>query len=776
MDLKGAEIRNIQEMCMSIGTKNRVPLKVNIPYYQRPYRWDEKRITNLFTDFNKNKIENANVEYFVGSVVLVENENIPNQYDIIDGQQRVTTVFLLNYIRFLIQRSYVEEMISTKGSNLDSPLKDLEDIYRDLFGSKYISAFVKMRNDIIEKMEPLSELTDVERDQVYTEIAEIYRKTVFLPERNFSDLGKYYAEYEKLQFRFINSDDLALTYSRKTFGVILAKALSKVCIIVSKDDNPKLHIIDEEKEPSANILQYTNAIKYEFNAITKLLSLNKRPLQNTRDMLKFVKEMIDNIRFCVIMTGNEKDAYTLFEVLNDRAMEIDDLELTKNLFLKTYCNTSDDIDDDIIDNNIGELDQIWGDKIFTSDFSNEHKKLVSYLGALYLTADETAFTNRKERYREIIEKEYLNSYSAKTNQYIFFKAFNDISVYWMIRVIIDEYNIPVYKSAEACIGAENNPLVSITFKTFHLLNALKLDGVMPALVNVIIRQYMNEMVDSGLKQIDINNFKKYVLDIKNDYQHNINEGKYRKIHELAFKLWKSALLCKDYEIPREIAKKGLQNISLKNWNPQGVLIDIETHSKMLSQFREWLQNWQYGKSKGNNLADLKLKVLFINLFKTQINADETELIFDKTVYSFVTDKLQLDHMEARRPSENKMVKHFKPKDPYELREKYVESLGNMMILDKDNNNEKNNKPLAEAMGYYENMCVGHWLNKLTTELLESYHTKVSIAGQDFKVPTEQFFNERSAKLIYYFEKILVRNLDTKKVKIQFSEISNRNSI
>lgn len=52
MDLKGAEIRNIQEMCMSIGTKNRVPLKVNIPYYQRPYRWDEKRITNLFTDFN----------------------------------------------------------------------------------------------------------------------------------------------------------------------------------------------------------------------------------------------------------------------------------------------------------------------------------------------------------------------------------------------------------------------------------------------------------------------------------------------------------------------------------------------------------------------------------------------------------------------------------------------------------------------------------------------------------------------------------------------------
>ena len=54
MDIKGAEIRNILEMCMNIGTKNRVPLKVNIPYYQRPYRWDEKRITNLISDFYKN--------------------------------------------------------------------------------------------------------------------------------------------------------------------------------------------------------------------------------------------------------------------------------------------------------------------------------------------------------------------------------------------------------------------------------------------------------------------------------------------------------------------------------------------------------------------------------------------------------------------------------------------------------------------------------------------------------------------------------------------------
>lgn len=761
MDLKGAEIRNILEMCMNIGTKNRVPLKVNIPYYQRPYRWDEKRITNLISDFYKNKNENQSAEYFVGSVVLVEDAKIQNRYDIIDGQQRVTTVFLLNYLRFLLQRSYVEELISTKGSNLDGPLYDLQEIYGDLFGSKYLDAFAKMRGDIIEKMEPLSDLTDSERDQVYIEIAELYRKTVFLPERDFSDLDKYYNEYEELQKGFISTDELALTYSRKTFDTVLGEALSKVCVIVSKDDNPRFYIIGEKDKIDANILQYTNAIKYEFNVIIKLLQLSGKPLQNAREILRFMKEMIENFRFCVIVTGNERDAYTLFEVLNDRAMEIDDLELIKNLFLKAYCNTSGDLDA-VIDNNIGVLDEIWGDEIFTRDLTDAHTKLISYLGALYLTADESMFTNKIERYREIIESKYLNSYSLESNKYLFSKALNDIRVYQMMRVIIEDYKIPVRNAAISCIRAENNTQVSITFKAFHLLNALKQDGVLPALTNIIVRQFMNKMADEGIKKVNINNFREYIAAIKEDYEHNTDGGAYREIHELAFKLWKAALLSKDYEIPRSIAKKALQNISMKNWNPSGVIIDVETHSNMIKQFREWIQNWQYGKSA---LTDLKIKVLFINLFKTKINDTKTELTFDKAVYSFVTDKLQLDHMEAHHPNESNMAKHFTPADPHEMREKYTDSLGNMMILDSDNNNEKDNKPLAEAMIYYEKMCTGHWLNTMTESLLEMYHKDVLIDGEVFKVPTEQFFHERASRLRLYFERIVARDLNARKITL-----------
>lgn len=761
MDLKGAEIRNILEMCMRIGTKTRVPLRVNIPYYQRPYRWDEKRITNLIEDFHKNKHENANAEYFVGSVVLVEDAKTPNRYDIIDGQQRITTVFLLNYLLFLIQRSYVEELISTRGSNLDGPLKDLDEIYSDLLGNEYTTSFSKMRETIIEKMETLNDLGESEREQVYSEIAELYRKTVFLPERDFSDKTKYYDEYETLQTSFIQDDRLALSYSRNTFNSTLKKALAKVCIVVSKDADPKLDIIGESELNDPNITQYTNAIKFEFNTIIRLTHRPGRPLQNTREILKYMKDIIENVRFCVIMTGNERDAYTLFEVLNDRAMEIDDLELIKNQFLKTYCNTSGE-PDSLIDKRIGQLDAIWGDEVFTRDLSATHTKLISYLGTLYFTADENALTNRDERYREIIEKQYLIDYSTKSNNYTYEKAMNDIRVYQMLRVIIEEYRIPVNKAAAACISAENNSKFSITYKTLHLLNALRLNGVMPALTNIIIRRFMDKMKTNGTKEVDISDFKTYILIIRDDYQHNANDSEYRDIHELAFKLWKSALLCKDYEIPREIAKTGLQNNYAKQWNPTGVLIDTTTYSMMLQQFKEWTQSWQYGKSAAE---DLKVKILFIDLFKTKIDPAETELTFDKAVYTFVTDKLQLDHMEAHNPDQSNNEKHFSPSDSHEPREKYIDSLGNMMILDSENNNNKDNRPLAEAMPFYEDMCTGHWLNKLTSTLLEFYHSDVSIAGKNYMVPNEQFFNERGAKLRHYFEKMLDRELDAKKITL-----------
>jgi uncharacterized protein with ParB-like and HNH nuclease domain len=63
-----------------------------IPDYQRPYMWIDEQINDLFDDL-EDAINNAKPEYFLGSVITVSAGN--NSFDIIDGQQRITTLTLI---------------------------------------------------------------------------------------------------------------------------------------------------------------------------------------------------------------------------------------------------------------------------------------------------------------------------------------------------------------------------------------------------------------------------------------------------------------------------------------------------------------------------------------------------------------------------------------------------------------------------------------------------------------------------------------------------------
>lgn len=68
-----------------------------IPEYQRPYNWTEDEIDTLFDDlwtFSNSIDINSNKTYFLGSVVSY-NSDKKDEQEIIDGQQRITSLFLL---------------------------------------------------------------------------------------------------------------------------------------------------------------------------------------------------------------------------------------------------------------------------------------------------------------------------------------------------------------------------------------------------------------------------------------------------------------------------------------------------------------------------------------------------------------------------------------------------------------------------------------------------------------------------------------------------------
>lgn len=72
--------------------KDLLDLKLTLPPYQRPYSWSVKSTNTLFNDTYEAFKGGVN-EYRIGSVIL-HKEN-PEKYNIVDGQQRLTTLSIL---------------------------------------------------------------------------------------------------------------------------------------------------------------------------------------------------------------------------------------------------------------------------------------------------------------------------------------------------------------------------------------------------------------------------------------------------------------------------------------------------------------------------------------------------------------------------------------------------------------------------------------------------------------------------------------------------------
>ncbi|EJC54390.1 DUF262 domain-containing protein [Helicobacter pylori] len=102
-----------------------------IPDYQRPYQWTEKNCTKLLDDLFSSYEYYKGSGYFCGSLVLIvintDSETNAETYDIVDGQQRLSTFILLAkvlatlYSERLTEESkdYLQESLITKYGKKD---------------------------------------------------------------------------------------------------------------------------------------------------------------------------------------------------------------------------------------------------------------------------------------------------------------------------------------------------------------------------------------------------------------------------------------------------------------------------------------------------------------------------------------------------------------------------------------------------------------------------------------------------------------------------------
>lgn len=88
---------------------------LTLPSYQRPYSWSVKSTNTLFIDTYdafKNKLE----EYRLGSIILHKDER--DSYNIVDGQQRLTTLSILLYCLNIQDSNILNEEYSRQSNDV----------------------------------------------------------------------------------------------------------------------------------------------------------------------------------------------------------------------------------------------------------------------------------------------------------------------------------------------------------------------------------------------------------------------------------------------------------------------------------------------------------------------------------------------------------------------------------------------------------------------------------------------------------------------------------
>ena len=259
-----------------------------IPRYQRPYSWSKQQIEALLLDYEDTVVKD-NQEHIMGMIVLCKRPDNTQVIDIIDGQQRITTILIiLSWVRDrLFDLSEHPDASITSQSRETAFAYNLDDLVWDpndekpRFTTENESHFEAQMLEIV-----LCRLSEISNQALKKEVREEYRRKY----DGEDDVRKSTSSIKKK----ILSDPRVFNQTRAK-----AKAIVK---------NYKL--IDEKLgEKLANEKTIDSQIKF---------------------LVKLGRSFSDKLQFVPLVVPNYSQAFRLFETMNDRGLSVSALDLVKN--------------------------------------------------------------------------------------------------------------------------------------------------------------------------------------------------------------------------------------------------------------------------------------------------------------------------------------------------------------------------------------------------------------------------------------------------------------
>ncbi len=293
-------------------------LRINIPIYQRAYSWEIKHLDQFLDDIDHYLKSKPQEDYqFLGMLVYVDKEN-KKEIEIIDGQQRITTFYLMasivhDWVNHENKRDASQKLKREDLIMLERQLREIENIL-----------FTK---ESVKKKNPKNKVWY--QTKLYTD--------------NTTKRDKEITEYMLMDYDKLY-DELKLEESEgvhKRTKINLSKTINPLKIRYRlfnpvKGGRPIIKELPINTAKARPIVKNYNYLKtwFEENFLNEKVTKEKRA--------KMLSDIIDiltnNLKIIPFKTQNHKEAFSLFEVLNDRGMKVSPSDLLKNLCIKKGKN------------------------------------------------------------------------------------------------------------------------------------------------------------------------------------------------------------------------------------------------------------------------------------------------------------------------------------------------------------------------------------------------------------------------------------------------------
>lgn len=182
-------MKNIEGEIKSIGKLFSSDFFFSIPDYQRPFAWDEANFQDLIDDLES--AQNGE-QYFLGTLVLHKRGG-KNNYDVVDGQQRITSLLiLLACLRDMILDDKFKKGLQDKIVQEENKVDGIPELARITSKDRQIFRELILEKDGTLKNKKQEDLAEPQTR--YIKAISVFRET----------LGKYNQENLEKLVQFIN--------------------------------------------------------------------------------------------------------------------------------------------------------------------------------------------------------------------------------------------------------------------------------------------------------------------------------------------------------------------------------------------------------------------------------------------------------------------------------------------------------------------------------------------------------------------------------------------